>query len=105
MVTMLVANFTTKIILVDNSSSMDILFWKAFPQMGIDAARLQPTSMPLKGFSKELVQPIRTIMLSILVGNTPYIAPIMVNFLVVKAPLSFDAIIGQILHGKGPNPQ
>lgn len=36
-VTMLVANFTTRRILIDNSSLIDILFWVAFARMGIDA--------------------------------------------------------------------
>lgn len=35
-VTILVANFTTKKIIIDNGSLIDILFWEAFTKMGID---------------------------------------------------------------------
>lgn len=34
-VTILVANFTTRRILIDSSSSVDILFWDTFVKMGI----------------------------------------------------------------------
>ncbi|XP_042974840.1 uncharacterized protein LOC122306477 [Carya illinoinensis] len=62
--------------------------------MGIDAARLQLAPMPLKSFSRETVQLIETIMLSVLTGTAPYTTSTMVYFLVVKAQLSYKAIIG-----------
>lgn len=97
-VTMLVAKFTTRRILIDNGSSTNILFWEAFTWMGINAARLQPAPMLLKGFSEETVQPIETITLFVLAGNTPCIASIMVDFLVVNAHSSYNTIISP------PNP-
>lgn len=52
-VTMLVANFTTRMILIDNSSSVDIFLCDAFTQMGIDPAYLRPVPILLKGFTGE----------------------------------------------------
>ncbi|KAG6731113.1 hypothetical protein I3842_01G113900 [Carya illinoinensis] len=92
---MQIANFTTRLIHINNGSSVYILFWEAFVLMGIDAARLLPAPMPLKGFSGEMVQPVGTIALSILVGNPPHAASIMVDFLIVRAFSSYNAIIGQ----------
>ncbi|KAF5460007.1 hypothetical protein F2P56_019908 [Juglans regia] len=43
-VTLLIANYTTKRILIDNGSSIDILFWHAFAKMGISPNRLSPSS-------------------------------------------------------------
>ncbi|XP_040989006.1 uncharacterized protein LOC121236635 [Juglans microcarpa x Juglans regia] len=94
-VTILVANFTTRRILVDNGSFAYILFWKALTLMGIDAIRLQPAPMPLKGFSKDMVQQIETITLSVLAGSAPCMASVMVNLLVLKAPSSYNVIIGK----------
>ncbi|KAG6702728.1 hypothetical protein I3842_07G050400 [Carya illinoinensis] len=82
---MQVANFTTKRILIDNGSSMDILFWDAFTFMEIDTTRLLPTQLLLKGFLGETVHPTGTIALLVLVGDPPCVASVMVDFLVVKA--------------------
>lgn len=84
-----------KRILIDNDSSADILFWKAFTLMEIDSARIQLALMPLNGFSGETVQLARKITLSVLAGNTPCMAPITVDFLVVKALSSYNTIISQ----------
>lgn len=83
-VTMQVAYFTTRRILIDNGRSADILFWKTVTLIGIDAIRLLLAPMSLKGFSREKIQLAGTITLSVLVGNAPCTTPIMVGFLVVK---------------------
>lgn len=50
LVIMQVVNFTTRRILIDKGSSVEILFWNSFSQMGIDPDCLQPAPMPLKAF-------------------------------------------------------
>lgn len=42
-VTLLVANYTTQKILIDNENLADILFWDALIKMGIDSSKLHPT--------------------------------------------------------------
>lgn len=49
-VTMLVTNFTTQRILIDNCNSGEILFWDALTNMGVVSSRLHLVLMPLKGF-------------------------------------------------------
>lgn len=61
--------------------------------MGIDLARHWPTPMPLKGFSGDIVRPVGTITLFVLAGKAPYTASTMADFIVVKAPSSYNAIL------------
>ena len=45
-----VGDYNTHRILVDNGSSVDILYYPAFQQMRIERERLIPTNAPLVGF-------------------------------------------------------
>lgn len=67
--TLVVANYTTRLILIDNGSSTDILFWDAFTKMGISPDRLRSSPSPLKGFSRETVQPAGAITLLVTEGK------------------------------------
>lgn len=90
-VTMLIANCITRSILVDNNSSTDIIFWDAFNRMVIDPNRLRPIAMLLKGLSGDMVQLVGTITLS---GKALNTVATMAEFLVVKAPSSYNNILG-----------
>lgn len=43
-----------------------------------------------------MVQPVGTITLFVLTGRTPFTAFVMVDFLVVKAPSLYNAILGKL---------
>ena len=58
-------------VLVDNSSSADILYYLAFQQMGIDRKRLVPTNAPLVGFGGTRIFPLGVITLVVIVGDYP----------------------------------
>ena len=45
-----VGDYNMHRVLVDNDSSVDILYYPAFQQMRIDKERLMPTNAPLVGF-------------------------------------------------------
>lgn len=62
--------------------------------MGISPDRLHSAPVPLKGFVGDIVQPIWVITLFILAGKTPRTVATMANFLVVKAPCSYNKILG-----------
>ncbi|XP_077215667.1 uncharacterized protein LOC143850294 [Tasmannia lanceolata] len=79
-ITMPVANWEVKKILVDNGSSADILYYHAFQKM-IGDDRLKPASSDLFGFSGEVVKVEGQIELPVLVGEPPCQAFTMVNFL------------------------
>ena len=65
-----VANKTIHQVLVDNGSSVDIIFTTAFNKMGIRREKLEPVSTHLQGFSGEKVLPLGLIQL-VLTLETP----------------------------------
>ncbi|XP_065619570.1 uncharacterized protein LOC136063313 [Quercus suber] len=70
-ITLLIADYTTKRMLVDNGSSVDILYYPAFQQMRLGRDQLRPACSPLIGFGRMKVQPVDTITLPAVVGSYP----------------------------------
>ena len=70
-ITLLIADYTTRKVLVDNGSSTDILYYPAFQQMRIGRDQLCPVNSPLVGFGEMKVQPVGTISLPVVVGAYP----------------------------------
>ena len=67
-----VANKTVHRVLVDNGSSIDIIFASAFDKMGIVKEKLEPVNAHLRGFSGERVLPLGSIQLVLTVCLFPY---------------------------------
>ncbi|GAV80602.1 LOW QUALITY PROTEIN: hypothetical protein CFOL_v3_24062, partial [Cephalotus follicularis] len=93
-VTLQVALFTMKRILIDSGSSVDILYKHAFDQLRIPADQLKPVKTPLVGFAGEMVHPLGSIDLSVVAG-TPPPTHVEMTFLVVDTPSTYNAIIGR----------
>ena len=70
-ITLLIADYTTRRVLVDNGSSTDILYYPAFQQMRLRRDQLRPVCSPLIGFGGMKVQPVGTITLPVVVGSYP----------------------------------
>ena len=51
-ITLLIADYTTRRVLVDNGSSTDILYYPAFQQMNLGRDQLRPVHSPLVGFGE-----------------------------------------------------
>ena len=51
-ITLLIADYTTRRVLVDNGSSADILYYPASQQMKLGRDQLRPVNSPLVGFGK-----------------------------------------------------
>ncbi|XP_077228419.1 uncharacterized protein LOC143861381 [Tasmannia lanceolata] len=94
-ITMLIANFETPRILVDNGSSADILYYHTFKQLGIKDDLLKPSSTELYGFAGEIVKVVGSIELPVLMGSALPRATAMVEFLVVNTPSVYNAILGR----------
>ncbi|XP_041020554.1 uncharacterized protein LOC121262226 [Juglans microcarpa x Juglans regia] len=94
-VKMLVDNFNTRRILINNGSSADILFWDAFVRMGTDQNRLRPSPTPLNESLGETVQPVGSITLHVETRMSPCTATTMTDFLVVKTLSFYKAIAGR----------
>jgi hypothetical protein len=80
---------------VDNGSLANILYWLVFTQMGIDRESIKLFGSLLVGFAREQVQPIGLISLPIITGTTPKQVIVMVDFLVVDQPSTYNTIIGR----------
>ncbi|KAK2999057.1 hypothetical protein RJ639_024268 [Escallonia herrerae] len=94
-VTLRVGNFDVKRILVDNGSSAEVLFYEAFQRMNIPSDRLRKIDMPLYGFSNHPVVCEGIIALPVTVGAPPNQAKLMLDFVVVRVPLAYNAILGR----------
>ncbi|KAK2998462.1 hypothetical protein RJ639_024206 [Escallonia herrerae] len=94
-VTLRVGNFDVKRILVDNGSSAEVLFYEAFQRMNIPSDRLRKIDTPLYGFSNHPVVCKGIIALPVTVGPPPNQAKLMLDFVVVRVPSAYNAILGQ----------
>ena len=66
-----IEGFNTKRILVDNGSSVNIIYLPAFQQLRLDPRRLRPFDSPLVSFSRERVYLRGIVTLTVTVGTYP----------------------------------
>ncbi|XP_012857161.1 PREDICTED: uncharacterized protein LOC105976442 [Erythranthe guttata] len=92
-VTTTVANFLVKKILVDGGSSADIMYLHAFKQLGIDNARFNPISTPLKGFTGEGILSMGEVELPVSLGEDPCQITKLIKFLIVDKPSPYNVIL------------
>ena len=88
-----VGDYNVHRMLVDNSSSADILYYPVFQQMGIDRARLILTNAPLVGFGGRRVLLLGAITLSVMVDDYPQQITKNVTFLVVDCSSAYNGIL------------
>ena len=94
-ITLLIADYTTRKVLVDNGSSADILYYPTFQQMRLGRDLLRQACSSLIGFGGIKVQPVSTITLPVMVGSYSRQITKSVNFFVVDCSSSYNAIIGR----------
>ncbi|XP_012846973.1 PREDICTED: uncharacterized protein LOC105966948 [Erythranthe guttata] len=90
-----ISNYLVNKILVDGGSSADIIYYDAFEKLGIANAKLAPVKTPLVGFTGHAVEAVGEISLVLSLGSFPCRATNTVNFLVVKAPSTYNVILGR----------
>ena len=88
-----VANKTIHRILVDNGSSIDIIFTSSCDKIGIGREKLEPVNACLRGFSRERVLPLGSIQLVLTLGDLPCQVTITVRFLIVDAPSAYNMVL------------
>jgi hypothetical protein len=94
-ITMTIAGFITKRVLIDNGSSADIIYLPAYQQMKIDKERLRPIDIPLVGFTGDKVNPSGVVSLMIEAGTYLKQVKASVEFMVVDCPSAYNDIIGR----------
>ena len=99
-ITMTIAGFITRWVLIGNGSSVDIIYLPAYQQMKIDKERLRPIDIPLVGFTRDKVKPSGVVSLMIEVGTYPKLVRASVEFLVVDYLLAYNVIIGRLTLNK-----
>ncbi|KAL2252293.1 UNVERIFIED_CONTAM: hypothetical protein Sindi_0024000 [Sesamum indicum] len=88
-----IANFTVHKVLIDSGSSADIIFKNVVDRMGLENARLEPVKTPLVGFGGSEVASLGTIELPVSMGEEPKRKTLMVKFLVVDTPFTYNVIM------------
>ncbi|XP_024028774.1 uncharacterized protein LOC112093806 [Morus notabilis] len=91
----MIGNHTVCRILVDNGSSVDILYVDCLDKMGILRSRLQNSAQPLYGLTGDSVIPEGAIKLPMTIGDRPHTSTVMSKFLVVKGGDQYNAVIGR----------
>ncbi|KAK2999168.1 hypothetical protein RJ639_022612 [Escallonia herrerae] len=94
-ITIKAGNFDVKRVLIDNGSSVEILFHDAFKKMNIPTNRLRKMDTPLYGFSNHPVASEGIIALPVAIGTPLAQANFMLDFVVVKVPSAYNAILGR----------
>ena len=91
-ITLLIADYTTRRVLVDNGSSVDILYYLAFQQMRLRWDQLRLVNSPLVGFGGMKMLHLGIITLPIVVGAYPQQITKEVNFLMVDCLSSYNIV-------------
>ena len=71
-ITLAIANYTTRRVLIDNESSANILYYPTFQQMRTNKELLRPVNVPLIEFGGMKVLPVGTISLLVVVVFYPW---------------------------------
>ncbi|XP_028117257.1 uncharacterized protein LOC114314927 [Camellia sinensis] len=88
-VTLRVKNFDVKRILIDQGSSVEIMYYDAFKQMKLEDKDLAPATSPLVGFNSQPEWPIGKILLPVKTGSVMK----QVKFWVLKVSSTYNLIL------------
>ena len=91
----MVANNHVHRILVDNGSSVDILYYQSFQRMGLKVSDLKPSPNLIYDFTGDFVTPMGVISLPMTLGEYLRQSCVMIDFLVIDQPLAFNAVLGR----------
>ena len=89
-----VGDYNTNWVLMDNGSSVDILYYPAFQQMRIEREQLVLTKTLLVWFRGPRVYPLDAVILPIIVNDYPQQITKDVSFLVVNCSFTYNTILG-----------
>ena len=73
------------------------MYWDAYQETNLTWANLTPMTTPLYGFTRENMIPEGTIKLVVTLGEPPQTVTVMIDFLAVKCPSTFNGVLGRPL--------
>ncbi|XP_031101985.1 uncharacterized protein LOC116005890 [Ipomoea triloba] len=82
-------------VLVDTGSSVNILYFDVFTQLGLSTDRLTPIRTPLSGFTGDSIEAEGVIRLDVELGSQPNVLKTTMDFVVVKLKCVHNAILGR----------
>ncbi|XP_028064385.1 uncharacterized protein LOC114267548 [Camellia sinensis] len=85
--------FTVKCVLIDQGSTLEVMYYKTFVNLGFTELDLSPAHYPLFGFNANPEYSLGKITLPVQASSRP----VDVEFLVVKLPSSYNLIMGKNL--------
>ena len=91
----MMANNKVHRILVDNRSSVDILYYQAFQRMSLKNSDLRPSPSLIYSFTGDSVIPLGVITLPMTVGEYPRESYVMADFLVIDQLSAFNTVLGR----------
>ena len=81
--------------LVDNGSTVGILYYQAFKRMGLKVSDLRPLPNLIYGFTRDSSIPLGVISRPMTLEEYPRQSYVMAAFLVIDQPSAFNVILGR----------
>ncbi|RWW33120.1 hypothetical protein GW17_00002195 [Ensete ventricosum] len=92
-ITIRIANARVKRIMIDTRSVVDILYFETFQKLGLTDQDLIPLTSTLTGFTGDSISPLGTTTLPVTIGKKPCAKMLMVIFMMVDLPSTYNATI------------
>ncbi|RWW09322.1 hypothetical protein GW17_00027184 [Ensete ventricosum] len=88
-----IANACVRRIMIDTGSATDILYFDAFHKLEMTNQDLIPMTSTLIGFTGDVITPVDVATLPVTFGDEPRTKTLMVHFMVVDLPSTYNVII------------
>ena len=90
-----VEEFNIHRVLIDNRSSVDIIYLPMFKQIRLDKKRIKPFASPLVSFTGDRIVPRGIVTLTVITGTHPAQVTKEINFLLVDCLSTYNIILGR----------
>ena len=90
-----IEEFNIHWVLIDNRSSVDIIYLPAFQQMKLDKKRIRPFTSPLLSFTRDRIVLRGIVTLTVIVGTYPAQVTKEIDFLIVNCLSTYNIILGR----------